>query len=89
MSATNTAENSRQATTPVVPVIIDLGKISRKKVKQLKKGEGVYLEEVEPAIAQFKADLAAKSAGKEILPVIVLYQKKPRKSMFPTLGLLS
>lgn len=88
MSTSASVDNNAEAAT-TMPVIIDLGKISRKRAKQLKRGEGPFLDEVEPAIAQFKADLTGKASGKEILTVVVLYQKKPRRASLPTLGLLS
>jgi len=85
MSTSNAVDPAGpKAATSLVPIIIDLGKIGRKKAKELKKGEGPYLDEVEPAIAQIKAELGAKVAGKEILPIVVLYEKKPRK-VFPGL----
>ena len=74
---------------PSAPIIIDLGKISGKKAKQLKKGQGLYVSEVQPAIAQAVAKLGDALAGKEIVPVVVLYKKKPSKGRFPMLNLLS
>lgn len=86
MSATVSEVNcTRKA---LVPVIIDLGKIRAKKVKQLKKGQGPYLDEVMPAIEQVKAELGKEIDGKEILPVIVLYRRRPKRAKLPTLGLL-
>jgi hypothetical protein len=84
MSATVAEVNSAKKKV-IVPLIIDLGKIRSKKVKELKKGEGPYLEEVLPAINQIKAELHPEIEGKEIMPVIVLYQKKSKKSKSPSL----
>jgi hypothetical protein len=62
------------------PLIVDLGKISRKKAKQLKKGKGLYLEEVLPAVERIKASLG-KTNGDGALPtVVVLYEKKRPKT---------
>lgn len=71
------------------PIFIDLGKVSRKKAKQLKKGKGLYLTEVQPAVAEVIAQLGAKAAGKETVTVVVLYRKKPSKRKLPMLNLLS
>lgn len=61
------------------PVIVDLGRISRKKAKKLKKGQGVYLDEVLPAAERVRASLG-KSNGDAGLPiVVVLYEKKAKK----------
>jgi hypothetical protein len=81
-------DHVNEAAISAAPIIIDLGKISRKKIKQLKKAKGVYLDQVQPAIAQVKANLGVDAAGKEIVPVVVLYQKKARKRKLPMLNLL-
>lgn len=71
----------------VVPIIIDLGKLGPKKVKQLKKGQGPYQDEVLPAIEKVGAELQKETEGKEILPVVVLYRKKGKRTKLPTLKL--
>lgn len=60
------------------PVIVDLGKIGGKKVKQLKKGEGIYLEQVVPAVQQVRESLDATGSTKDVLVVVVLYQRKTK-----------
>lgn len=69
----------------ITPVIIDVGKASRKKAKQLKKGKGPLAEQVAETIQQFKAQLGEESV-QGVLPVILLIEKKPKKkSIFPLL----
>lgn len=69
------------------PLIVDLGKTGGKKIKALKKGEGIYITQVEPAIAQVRAQLAGQLEGKEILPVVVIYEKKQkRKTLLDLIG---
>lgn len=70
------------------PIIIDLGKRSGKKIRELKRGEGLFIEEVEPAIAQVKANLGKEADGKEIIPVVVIYQRKRKRNKLPMLDLL-
>ena len=89
MNASTTSDLLGEKAAATAPIIIDLGKLSRKKVKQLKKGKGPYSAEVAPAVAQVKANLGSEAAGKEIVPVVVLYQKKPKKRKLPMLNLLS
>lgn len=64
--------------------VLDLGKFSRKSVKQFKKdrsGKLAFL--VEEAISDALLSLGPEAAGKEIIPVIFLYQKKPKKPKLP------
>lgn len=72
-------------TQEITPVIIDLGKASRKKTKQLKKGEGPLADQVALAIDQAKERLG-DAAANGVLPVIVLFEKKrKKKAIFPLL----
>jgi hypothetical protein len=59
------------------PTVLDLGKRKQKDIRQLKKGQGPLLEKVEAAIAAARANVPA---GKEIVPVVILYQKKSKGS---------
>ena len=74
-----------QTITITDPVILDLGKVSRKKAKRLKRGEGSLLAEVQDAVAETVGQLGDAASGKEILPVVILYRKKRKKAsgLFP------
>ncbi len=90
VTSTTSTECADKGGIPTLPhIIVDLGKIGRKKVKMLKRGEGVCIEQVEAAISQVKAGLADGATPKELVTVVVLYQKKPRKRKLPFLNLLS
>ena len=81
-----TAPASKSSAAPKLrPLIVDLGKTSGKKIKALKKGEGIFTTEVEPAIAQVRAQLAGQLEGKELLPVVVIYEKKPKRQTLRSL----
>ncbi len=82
-----TTDRVRVSATKLPPLIVDLGRVSKKKVRQLKNGQGIYWEEVEPVITDVKAKLGKEAEGKEIFPVIVIYEKKAgRKKLFDILG---
>jgi len=74
MSATkaDTAEETATAD----PVIIDLGKQKKKRVKRLRKGYGRLAEDVADAIDELKA--SGVVAG-EAQPVIVVVREKKKK----------
>ena len=70
-----------ETTDGAVPILVDLGKVKRKAAKRLKRGRGKLIDEVNQVIAEVEANLGDDVAGKELLPVIILYeQKKPKKS---------
>jgi hypothetical protein len=55
------------------PVIVDLGSLSRKEVRRLKRGSSVRIDEVMRVAEQ------AKVAGAPEAPIVVLYRKKARR----------
>jgi len=58
------------------PVIIDLGKHRRKRVKQLRKGEGPLADEINGCVEELKA--AGTLAG-NVQTVVVIVQQKRRR----------
>ena len=80
-----------KATTQVTqPIIIDLGRQKAKKLKEFKEGKGVLWEEVQAALEQVQEELGAKAEGKVIIPVVMIYVKKPKRArlerlIFPNL----
>ena len=69
--------------TAASPIVIDLGKAKRKRIKQLERGEGPLAEEVRQAVEQVGAGLGAEADGKVLVPVVLLYRRKPRRRRFP------
>jgi len=61
------------------PVIVSLGRQKKKALKQLKRGKGRAMDEVMDAVAQVQANLGEQTAGKIILPVVVIYRLKQRR----------
>lgn len=64
---------------PLPPIVLDLGKVKRKQIKKLKRGTGPLLGEVHEAIAGVHQELAAEAEGKELVPVVLLYERKRKK----------
>lgn len=61
------------------PVVIDLGKTKKKLVKALKAGEGELVNEITEAVATVISGLGSELAGKAVLPIVLVYEKKSRK----------
>lgn len=70
---------TQEVTVSVVPVVVDVGKTKKKKVRQLKRGEGPLIEEVNAIIGEVKESLAEQIGDRQLLPVVLVYQKKKRK----------
>ncbi len=63
------------------PLIVDLGKKKKKDVKRLKLGEGILVGEVQAAVEKA---LAGTSASGNVVPVVMLYEKRAKRGMsFP------
>jgi len=68
----------------IAPVVVDLGKQKNKDLRALKNGEGPLMHDVSRVVDEVRAR-SSELANKELVPVVVLYRKKPKKSskMFP------
>lgn len=62
------------------PIIIDLGKQKAKKLKALKKGEGKLWDEVFDVMEEVKDMLGDEADGKLLVPIIMIYEKKAKRS---------
>ncbi len=65
------------------PIIISLGKKKKKTIKRLKRGKGPAMSEVNEVIAQVQANLGDHADGKMIVPVVIIYKEKLRRSRSP------
>lgn len=68
------AQTTSGTTTP--PIIIDLGKVGKKKVRQFKEGRGEIAAEVQQILNETRGNLGADAAGKELVPIVLVYKQK-------------
>lgn len=81
------AEQAKQPEQPVhgdvaAPIIINLGKQRRKRIKDLKRSRGVLFDEVLETVAQVNGQLGADAAGKVLVPVVLIYRERRRSNPF-------
>lgn len=80
------AEPIRLQDTPErsAPVVLDLGKQRRKQIKQLRRGEGRLLDDINGAIEELRT---VGTIGAVSQPVVIIVREKRRKtkSAFPLL----
>jgi len=64
---------------PLPPLVIDLGKLKRKTARRLKKGEEEVMDRIQEELEEALKNLGPEVEGKEVLPVVMLFEKKPKK----------
>ena len=73
------------------PIILELGKASRKQIKQMEEGRGRLIGDVHEAMAEVTASMGDQADGKQLVPVVLIYRKKNRRrrnragGLFPVL----
>jgi hypothetical protein len=74
------AEEAVVTTTEMTqPIIIYLGKQKPKAVKALKDGEGDLWTEVLDVVEEVKEMLGTEAEGKMLVPVVLIYERKPKR----------
>lgn len=63
----------------VAPIILTLGKKKKRAVKDLKRGRGRLMDEVEQTLAEVRAGLGAEAHGKDLVPVVMIYRQKQKR----------
>jgi hypothetical protein len=62
-----------------VPIVVDLGTASRKRIRKLKDGYGKLEAEVQDVLAQIRGELGADAENKELMPIVVVYSRKGKR----------
>lgn len=77
---TETAAKGAAAKKPeeeIAPVVIDLGRKSRKNVRRLRRGRGKLLDDVMESVQELRE---GGEIGKDAQPVIIVVRQKKRKA---------
>ncbi|MCJ7623901.1 MAG: hypothetical protein MUO76_10385 [Anaerolineaceae bacterium] len=61
------------------PIILNLGKQNPKRIKRMMKGKGKLWNEVEGVIDEVGTTLGDELEGKIIVPLILVYRRKPKR----------
>ena len=61
------------------PILLNLGKQKRKRIKNLKKGKGKLWNEVKDIIDEVSIMVDDELEGKTIVPLILIYKGKPKR----------
>src|SRR4051812_45025909 len=60
----------------VEATVIKVGKQRKRRIRQLKRGEGRLAQKVDMTLGQVTSMLGAELEGKKVIPVILLYREK-------------
>ena len=61
------------------PIILDLGKASRKNIRQMEEGRGSLIGDLQDAMTEVTASLGDQAEGKQLVPIVLVYRKKTRR----------
>lgn len=68
------------------PVVVELGRQKKKKIKQLRAGRGPLADEVRQTVDEAIARLGSAAEGKTFVPVVLVYRRKERRTALSFLG---
>ncbi|HSG39240.1 MAG TPA: protein kinase [Thermoanaerobaculia bacterium] len=63
----------------LAPVLVDLGKVKGKVVRQFKEGRGELVGEVQQVLADVRQSLGPEAATRELVPIVIVYRKKRKR----------
>lgn len=63
----------------VPPIVVDLGKTRRRRIKDLKRGRGKLVDEVQDVMTRVRDDLGPSADGKQLIPIVIVYKRKTKK----------
>ena len=72
------------------PIILEIGKTRKKNIRDMKRGQGKIMADLQDAMAEVTLSLGEQAEGKQLVPVVLLYRKKSRSKrkgggIFPVL----
>ena len=62
------------------PIVVNLGTQPRKRLRALKRGKGRLMKEVMDVTQQVHQELGAQAEGKILVPIIMVYSRKPKRT---------
>jgi hypothetical protein len=60
------------------PIIMEIGKAKKKDIKNVSRGQGKIMGDLQDAMSEVTAQLGDQADGKQLVPVVLVYKKKRR-----------
>ena len=80
LATPNDETEAATETETITPVVVDMGKVKRKHVKRLKHGTGRLADEVLDVIDEVVDEFGDDLDGATLVPIVIIYEKKRKKS---------
>ena len=61
------------------PIIVSLGKQRRKRIRDLKRGTGKLMDEVDGVVEQVRAGLGDEEKDTKLVPIVLVYRQKQKR----------
>jgi hypothetical protein len=72
----------------VTPLVINLGRASRKRVRALEEGRGELVEDLSEVMERVRAELGGDAEQYTLVPVVIVYKRKKDKAHKSRRGLM-
>jgi hypothetical protein len=65
---------------PIVnaPIIMEIGKTKKRDIRDVARGQGKIMGDLQEAVAEVTKELGDQADGKQLVPVVLVYRKKRR-----------
>lgn len=66
---------------PVVnaPIILEVGKTKKRNIRDMERGQGKIMADLQEAMVEVTATLGGDAEGKQLVPVVLVYRRKGKK----------
>lgn len=64
---------------PIAPIIMEMGNRKKSAVRDLKRGSGRMMDEVEQTLEEVRQGLGDQAEGKEFVPIVMIYRRKSKR----------
>jgi hypothetical protein len=61
------------------PIIMEIGKTKKKQIRDMTRGEGKIMGDLQDAVAEVTAQLGDQAEGAQLVPVVLVYRKKRKR----------
>ncbi|HEX2832506.1 MAG TPA: hypothetical protein VHW00_05805 [Thermoanaerobaculia bacterium] len=74
------SEKETRMAGPIVnaPIIMEIGKTKKKDIRDVARGQGKIMSDLQEAMAEVTSELGEQADGKQLVPVVLVYKKKKR-----------
>lgn len=63
----------------VTPVVVEMGKLSRKQLRAFKNGEGPLMNDVLDVLEEVAVGMGEEAESRTFVPVVMVFEKRPKK----------